>query len=192
VGLGLARVVPGRPEAGALLSVLVALVGVAAGEELVMRGVVLQQVARGWGVPTGLAVSAGLFGLLHLPNLLATDVEPAVLVIGMVVLVLLGLVFALGFLVTRALWLPIALHLSWNAAQGPLYGFPISGRPSEGLLHTVVVGPAWITGGAFGPEGGLVGLVAIALAAAAVAAYGRWRAAQGLRRPPAPDRVARP
>jgi uncharacterized protein len=191
-GLGLAHVTAGRPEAAALLGTLLALTCVAAGEELFMRGVMLQQVARGWGVPGGLAVSSGLFGLFHLPNLFATEVGPTVQLIAVVVLVLLGLVLAYGYLVTRALWLPTALHLSWNVAQGPLYGFPISGRPSEGLLDPVVAGPAWVMGGAFGPEGGLVGLVAIALATAALGAYGRRRGAQALRRPPAPDPSPRP
>ncbi|PSP53663.1 hypothetical protein BRC74_03370 [Halobacteriales archaeon QH_7_68_42] len=38
-----------------------------------------------------------------------------------------------------------------------------------------VTGPALVTGGAFGPEGGLLALVALAAACVALAAWVRWR-----------------
>ena len=170
---GLARLGAGGLGLGGLLVALLTLLCVGAGEELVMRGVLLQQVGRGWGVRAGVVVSSLVFGLFHLPNVFVAEVEPAVGLIAVLVLVALGGVFAYATLLTRGLWLPAALHASWNFAQGPLLGFPISGQPSHGLVQPLVRGPAWVTGGAFGPEGGLVGILAVGLASAAL--WGYWR-----------------
>ena len=91
-------------------------------------------------------------------------------------LLLASLLFAQAFLVTRQLWLPIVLHLSWSFGEGPLFGCPVSGLPAEGLLTVKVSGPEIVTGGAFGPEAGLVVVAGIALASAAIYGWGRrWR-----------------
>jgi hypothetical protein len=63
----------------------------------------------------------------------------------------------LGYLATRQLWLPMALHFSWNFVQGAVLSFPVSGLASTGLLVTTTQGNPLVTGGAFGPEGGLLG-----------------------------------
>jgi len=70
-----------------------------------------------------------------------------------------GVAFCYAYLITGNLWLPLAFHFSWNFFQGPVFSFPVSGMISGGLLLTQVsqAGSA-ITGGAFGPEGGLTGL----------------------------------
>jgi membrane protease YdiL (CAAX protease family) len=167
------RIAPGGLDPAALLVVGLTLACVAAGEELMMRGVVLQQVTRGWGARAGVIVSSLLFTLLHLPNLFTTEVRPLVGAIALAVLLLLGIVLGLGALLTRSLWLPIALHGSWNFAQGPLFGLAISGHPSNGLLQLDLTGADWVTGGSFGPEGGLVGLLAVALCGAVLGAYAR-------------------
>jgi uncharacterized protein len=169
--LGAATMAGIRLDLGALLTALVAFVCVGAGEELVMRGVVLQQVARGWGTLAGVAVSSVVFALIHVPNVLVAEVDPLVGLLAVAILGLLGLILAAAYLWTERLWLPVALHVSWNFGQGALLGFPVSGTPSEGLVQPTVTGPAWLTGGAFGPEGGVVGLVALGLAGVAVWAY---------------------
>jgi membrane protease YdiL (CAAX protease family) len=181
--VGLAHVAAVRLDAAALLASLVALACVGAAEELIMRGVLLQQVARGWGVRAGVIVSSVLFGLMHLPNALAAQVEPSVAGIALVLIGLLGVMFACAYLWTRSLWLPAALHLSWNFAQGPLLGFPVSGTTAPSILETRVAGPAWLTGGAFGPEGGLVGLVALGIAWAAIRVYASGADRAGAPRP---------
>ena len=169
--LGVAKLAGIRLDVGALLTALVAFVCVGAGEELVMRGVVLQQVARGWGVAAGVGVSSTVFALIHVPNVLIAEVDPLVGVLAVVILGLLGLILAGAYLWTGRLWLPVALHVSWNFGQGALLGFPVSGTPSQGLVQPALSGPDWLTGGAFGPEGGVVGLLAIGLAGLAVWVY---------------------
>ncbi|MFQ6059531.1 MAG: lysostaphin resistance A-like protein [Anaerolineae bacterium] len=138
-------------------AVFIGHVVVAVNEELISRGYILQNLAEDWGMPVAVAVSSILFGLTHLAN-------PYADILSTVSLVLAGVFLAVGYLVTRSLWLPIALHFSWNFFQGPVFGFPVSGGvPSFRLLQTEVAGPELITGGAFGPEGGLLGLGATVL-----------------------------
>lgn len=104
--------------------------------------------------------------------------------LALCLLALLGVLWSLAALLTRSLWLPVAWHTSWNFAQS-LYGFPISGHPAHGILSLDTLGPAWVMGGAFGPEGGVVGWLALGLGAAALAAYARLR-----RREPKPAATA--
>jgi uncharacterized protein len=62
-------------------------------------------------------------------------------------------------MLTRSLWLAVGIHWGWNFVQGPVFGAAVSGGESEGLFKPVISGPEWATGGAFGPEGGLLALV---------------------------------
>jgi hypothetical protein len=62
------------------------------------------------------------------------------------------------------LWLPLGLHWSWNWAQASLLGLPVSGinrlAPAP-LLRAVNSGPEWLTGGAYGIEGGAACTIAL-------------------------------
>jgi hypothetical protein len=70
--------------------------------------------------------------------------------------VLAGVLFSLTYLRTRALWLPLGLHWAWNFFQGEVFSLPVSGITfAKPMLHAAAVGPAWFTGGNYGPEGGL-------------------------------------
>ncbi len=135
--------------AGVLLVMFLALLPAAAIEEIVFRGYVLQTLEawRGWRL--ALVVSSLLFGLAHFFN-------PSFGGLPLANLVLAGAAFGLMYRLTRRLWLPIAYHFMWNYAQGPLFGFRVSGLNFETILQTETTGPALWTGGAFGPEGGLI------------------------------------
>jgi hypothetical protein len=65
------------------------------------------------------------------------------------------------------------LHLSWNFFQGNVYGFPVSGwkEAMGSLLQVAQSGPEWMTGGAFGPEAGLLGAAAMLCGIAATVIY---------------------
>ena len=70
---------------------------------------------------------------------------------------------AYGYLRTRQLWLPIGIHIGWNFFEGVVFGFPVSGMGNYRLLRITVTGPELWTGGAFGPEAGLVLIPALLL-----------------------------
>ncbi len=150
---------PSPGVASALAWSLIAFVGVGLSEELSMRGYVLQNVTMQWGAPAGVIVSSLLFAALHLLN-------PGVAPLAVVNLVLVGILFSYGYFVTRNLWLPIGYHIAWNFAEGPIFGFQVSGIHAQALLQTTPRGPDVITGGAFGPEGGLAVTAAILWASA--------------------------
>lgn len=90
-------------------------------------------------------------------------------------LCLFGLMFALGYLLTGELALPIGLHWSWNLFQGNVFGFPVSGKAGDGggILRITQTGPDLLTGGSFGPEAGVVGLVALAAGCLIIVLYCR-------------------
>jgi hypothetical protein len=92
-------------------------------------------------------------------------------------LVLAGLFLAYGYIATRQLWLPIGLHIGWNFFEGTVFGFPVSGLDIYRILRHQVTGPELWTGGAFGPEAGLIVLPALALGAALIYVYSRRRPA---------------
>ncbi len=120
-------------------------------EELSFRGYILQRLAQAWGLPAAVLVSSLVFAMVHVLN---PNFQP----LAMVGLFVAGLLLACAYLVSRSLWLPIGLHIGWNLAEIHILGFPGSGITQPALLYSTVNGPKLMTGGAFGPEGGLVGL----------------------------------
>jgi membrane protease YdiL (CAAX protease family) len=132
----------------------------AALEELLFRGVLFRIVDEWAGLWVALGVSAALFGLAHASNPGATWISS--LAIAVEAGVLLGVAFA----VTKNVWFPIGLHFAWNFCEGPIYGAHISGGTFFSSLVTAQIdGPAWLTGGAFGPEAGAPAVITCLIAA---------------------------
>lgn len=145
-------------------------VAVAWNEELLTRGYLLQNLEAGLGTAAAVAISSVLFGFLHIFNSNATIVATLGVAFA-------GVLLAMAYLVTRQLWLPIGLHLGWNFGEGPLFGFPVSGLDAGGLVTHRNVGPEIITGGAFGPEAGLIAVAAELLGIGLLWAW--WRRSSG-------------
>ena len=137
-------------------------------EELLSRGYQLQTITSGLNLFWGLAISSAIFGGLHLSNPNATWVSAVGIFCA-------GLFLAYGYVRTGQLWLSIGLHLGWNFFEGIVFGFPVSGLATYPLIHISVSGPEAWTGGAFGPEAGLVVLPALALGAILIHLYTRSR-----------------
>jgi hypothetical protein len=75
-----------------------------------------------------------------------------------------GVWLAVAYLKTRSLWFPLGIHWAWNWAMASVFGLPVSGiteLASNSLLHGIDLGPAWLTGGSYGPEGGLACTIAL-------------------------------
>lgn len=135
-------------------------------EELLSRGYHLQTIASGLNRFWGVLLSSAVFAVLHLANPNATWNGAAGILLA-------GLFLAYGYLRTEQLWLPIGLHIGWNFFEGVVFGFPVSGLNTFSLIQIDVAGPTILTGGAFGPEAGLVLLPGMLLGTALVWLYTR-------------------
>ncbi|MBI4502582.1 MAG: CPBP family intramembrane metalloprotease [Gemmatimonadetes bacterium] len=119
-------------------------------EELLFRGFPLSHLARALGpVRAALALAIG-FAALHAFN---PGVTPLGLInIGVASLALSAIFFRLGGL--PAAW---GAHLGWNGGLALGADAPVSGIAFHlPAVDYSAAGPNWITGGSFGPEGGLV------------------------------------
>jgi hypothetical protein len=160
----------------AMLASLIGFICVGIYEEMLSRGYHLRNLAEGlnWGVLgargglwAGYLISSSVFGLLHATN-------PNASWISTLNLILAGLFLGLGFVLTGELAIPIGLHITWNFFQGNIFGFPVSGMKSGvSLISIQQGGPNLFTGGAFGPEAGLVGIFAILVGSILIMLYVR-------------------
>jgi membrane protease YdiL (CAAX protease family) len=138
-------------------------------EELLSRGYHLQTITSGLNLFWGVIISSAVFGLLHLGNPNATWVSAAGIFFA-------GVYLAYGYIRTRQLWLSIGLHIGWNFFEGVVFGFPVSGLDIYALTRIKVQGPEIWTGGAFGPEAGLIVLPSLILGAVLIYLYTMRRA----------------
>jgi membrane protease YdiL (CAAX protease family) len=123
-------------------------------DETIMRGMLISGLALLLGGQRIAAVllAAILFGLTHAFFEGATPLSVVSNSLG-------GVMYGLAFVLTGRIWLGVGLHFAWNWVQGPILGFILSGHPVTGaLFHIDDLGPPWLTGGLYGPEGGIVGI----------------------------------
>ena len=123
-------------------------------EELVFRGGVFRLIEEWLGSWVALVISSLVFGYVHLDN--AAGSLQGVVSIS----IWAGLLLSGCYLLTRRLWLGIALHAAWNYTQGTVYSGIVSGNaPPNGLLKSSLHGPDWLTGGSFGVEASIVAVI---------------------------------
>lgn len=123
----------------------------AASEEALVRGYPLQAMTRAWGPGWALALTSGLFGLAHLGN-------PGSDALGAVNVAVAGVFLGVLVLRTGSLWWATGAHLGWNWGQGFLADLPVSGLDvvDTPLVGAELLGPDWLSGGAFGVEGSVL------------------------------------
>ena len=145
----------GRSMLGSIPLFIVA----ALAEEAFFRGYPLQTFARANLVALGVVLTSLAFAFAHIGNPNAAPVATLTnTLLG-------GVWFAIAYLRTRSLWLPLGLHWAWNWALGWFFGIAVSGTHlvSYPLLKATDVGPAWLTGGDYGIEGGIAGTIGMLL-----------------------------
>jgi len=140
-----------------------------------VQGPAEETLFRGWLMPVigvrhspwaGVLVSSTIFSLAHALN-------RGIPVLGFVNLFLFGLLAALYALSEGGLWGVGVWHGVWNWTMGDLFGFTLDGSPHVGLFaSTQSHAPDIISGGAFGPDGGLACTVVL-LTAIAVLSFGQ-------------------
>ena len=177
IGLAIAAVVGGRrvvtrrrerrgDYAGTVASTLLVLAPAALAEEVIFRGVPLVTLARAFGRGTAIVLVAVAFALAHLAN-------PNVTALAIGNIALAGVFLGLAFYAPGGIWTACGAHLGWNGMLAALDA-PVSGLPFRiPFLDYDPGSPAWLTGGAFGPEGGLAATLALTIAVARRATLGR-------------------
>lgn len=150
------RFAPGelRPLPGLAAGLLV-LMPLAAAEELLLRGGSYGTLAAAGPIPAAIA-SAALFATLHLLN-------PSSTAAGWLGTFLAGVYLAAAFGLTGRLYYAIGIHTAWNLVMGIGFGLPVSGFPLPAVVRTLPRGPVFATGGAYGPEAGLLGTIVLLL-----------------------------
>jgi membrane protease YdiL (CAAX protease family) len=139
------------------------LLAAAMAEELTFRGYPFQRLVEGLGATGAILVLSALFGAVHMQNPHISD-NRWVQVFAFCNTLFIGVVLALGYLRTKALWFPWGLHFGWNAALGLIYGLPVSGISQFSVIaKSKATGPEWFLGGDYGLEGGMLGTLVILL-----------------------------
>jgi len=134
---------------------LLTLVIAALAEEIAFRGYAFQRLIDAIGPTLATLGMSVLFAVMHLMNTNASAASTLVTILA-------GWLFSIAYLRTRALWLPWGLHFAWNASMGILFGLPVSGLTVfNPVITTNAVGPIWLTGGGYGPEGSAVAAIVL-------------------------------
>ncbi len=146
------------PEYLARVGMLLLLLAPAAlAEEVIFRGVPLVLFANAIGRPAAIVVLSLLFALMHITN-------PDVTIQALGNITLAGILLSLAFYSPGGLWAAFGAHAGWNLTLA-LLGAPVSGLPFDiPLVDYTMGGPGWLTGGAFGPEGGLLSTLTLTTA----------------------------
>jgi membrane protease YdiL (CAAX protease family) len=146
------------------LKTVAVLAPAALAEEVVFRGVPLVLLARAMGRGSAVVSISILFALAHITN-------PNATFLGLGNIGLAGIFLGLAFYAPGGIWTAFGAHLGWNALLACL-DTPVSGVPFEiPMLDYSAGNPAWLTGGSFGPEGGLAATLALT---AAILVTARW------------------
>lgn len=114
----------------------------AAWEEIVCRGFLMDCLSFRKSKFTGLLLSSAVFSMMHLGNENASAA-------GLANIFLAGALFGLLRILTGGLWYPVAVHWLWNLMTGMVFGWNVSGHILMPTLFSPVTSPPW---GGFGPE----------------------------------------
>jgi len=156
----------GLPFVVPLIMGLIAFIIVGLYEEVLFRANLITNLSEGLNKKNAMPskaiiwafiLSCLVFGLAH-------SLNPNAAWVGVINIVLGGFFIGLPYVLSGELAASIALHISWNFFQGLVFGFPVSGvLEKTSVIAIEQGGPSLWTGGGFGPEGGLIGSLAIIL-----------------------------
>jgi membrane protease YdiL (CAAX protease family) len=134
---------------GAAVRLSTLLLIAALAEELAFRGYLLAVLRESVGSIPALALTSVAFGYVHISN-------PGSSLRALAIVMLAGFFLGGVMLVTRSLYAAWMAHFSWNWTMAVLLHIPVSGLATETPdYRTLDAGPDWVTGGAWGPEGGV-------------------------------------
>jgi membrane protease YdiL (CAAX protease family) len=149
------------------------LVAAALAEELMFRGYPLRRLSQAIGANVATAAFALAFGAAHLANPNATAFATANIVLAAVWL-------SAAFFSRAGMALAWGLHAGWNITLAVGFDAPVSGLRFDVPGVDYFLGRhAWVGGGPFGPEGGVVATLVLLAGTALVLGRrlpqpGRW------------------
>ncbi|MSP64242.1 MAG: CPBP family intramembrane metalloprotease [Ignavibacteria bacterium] len=131
-------------------------------EEMIFRGVVFQELILSSNKTIATIIFSFLFSIGHIFN-------PSISILAFVNIFLAGIWLSIAKIMSQTLWLPIMLHFGWNFSLSYIFSYEVSGNTFTEFQfgELIVTGPRWLTGGHFGPEGGIVGTIGVLFATAA-------------------------
>jgi membrane protease YdiL (CAAX protease family) len=137
-------------------------------EELAVRGYAFTLLRRAWGASTAVVATSIAFGCAHLLN-------PGVTVQAVVMVTVAGVFLALVRLAFDSLWAAWIAHVAYNVVQVVVFHTAVSGLAlPQPYYRTVSAGPVWLTGGAWGPEGGAAAAFGMFVVSFLLAVYAGW------------------
>lgn len=137
-----------------------------ASEEIMFRGYMIPRIKKRFGSVFAIVFSSILFAVFHGANIGFTWLAG-------INLFIIAVFFALIYIYTDSIWLTCAAHTAWNFCQGSLYGLEVSGSSSGVSIISSSYAPdapAYMYGGAFGPEGGLAVTIVTVIGIAIISA----------------------
>jgi uncharacterized protein len=124
-------------------------------EEVAFRGYPFQRLIEATNPFIATLLLSVLFAVIHMQN-------PGASVASTIVTFFAGCLFSVAYLRTRALWVCWGIHFAWNASMAVLFGLPLSGLTQfSPVISSTAIGPPWLTGFDYGPEGSIVGIVVV-------------------------------
>jgi membrane protease YdiL (CAAX protease family) len=151
-----------NPDALSIFLSCILFIAVGFTEELFFRGYILNNLMLSMNRWVALLVSSVVFSLAHIGNAHFS-------VVGFTTIIMAGLLLGLPYIFTKSLWLPIALHFSWNFFQGTIFGFSVSGNTEYALVTQSRTTDTLLNGGPFGFEGSILAVIFLSLAIVALA-----------------------
>lgn len=124
-------------------------------EELFFRGYAFSVLRRAADWKTALVVTSIAFGMIHAWNP-GADAE------SILAVTVAGFFLGIILLATRSLYAAGIAHFAWNWVMAVAFHIEVSGMASAYPdYRTIETGPDWLTGGHWGPEGGLAAVAAM-------------------------------
>lgn len=168
LALGVYEITSARGLQSELLGVAGLILTAAILEEIAFRAILFRIIENAWGTMPALWLQSLIFAVVHLANVEGASAAEAITTV--ISGTLIGAFWTMVFVISRNLWITAANHAAWNFAI-ILTGLQLSGldywralAPFESRYN----GPAWLTGGAFGPEDSIITIMVIALSLVAL------------------------
>jgi len=130
-------------------------------QELIFRAVIYRITEEWLGTWWAIAISALLFGLIHLTSAGATVFS------ALAVALQAGVLLAAAYALTHRLWLALGIHVGWDFANDGVFGVGVAGQSGQslpGLLKATLSGPGLLTGDRLGVEASVITVVIMVIA----------------------------